>query len=61
LSYQSQRMSYAALARELRRRQEVYVAMGLSRGERVAVYLEKRLETVSRYLLHLRLEVRLFR
>jgi len=46
LSYQSQRMSYAALARELEAKAGGLCAMGLSRGERVAVYLEKRLETV---------------
>ncbi|MEK7844200.1 MAG: AMP-binding protein, partial [Pseudomonadota bacterium] len=46
LSYQDQSMSYAALARETGATANGLSAAGLSRGERVAVYLEKRLETV---------------
>lgn len=46
LSYQDQSMCYAHLAREIGTKADGLRALGLSRGERVAVYLEKRLETV---------------
>lgn len=46
LSYQDQSMSYAVLAKEIEAKAGGLQATGLSRGERVAVYLEKRLETV---------------
>ncbi len=46
LSYQYQSMSYAHLAKEIEAKASGLQAIGLSRSERVAVYLEKRLETV---------------
>lgn len=46
LSYQGQLMCYAALAEEVATTAGGLYALGLSRGERVAVYLEKRFETV---------------
>ena len=46
LLYQDQTMDYAILAGEIESRSGGLRALGLSRGERVAVYLEKRLETV---------------
>lgn len=46
LSYQDQSMSYAILAREVEAKADGLLALGLGRSERVAVYLEKRLETV---------------
>ena len=46
LSYDNQRMSYAMLAGAVAATAEGLRACGLSRGERVAVYLEKRSETV---------------
>lgn len=46
LSYQDQSMCYAHLAREIGTKAGGLRALDLSRGERVAVYLEKRLETV---------------
>lgn len=46
LSYQDQHMSYATLTGEIKAKATGLCAAGLSRGERVAVYLEKRLETV---------------
>lgn len=46
LSYQDQHMRYAALAEEVAAKASGLRALGLNRGERVAVYLEKRFETV---------------
>lgn len=46
LSYQDQRMGYATLAREIEATANGLMDAGLGRGERLAVYLEKRLETV---------------
>lgn len=46
LSYQDQSMCYTHLAGEVEAKAGGLHALGLGRGERVAVYLEKRLETV---------------
>lgn len=46
LVYQQQRLDYAALAREVELAAGGLLALGLGKGERVAVYLEKRFETV---------------
>lgn len=46
LLYQDQTMSYTLLAGEIEAKASGLCALGLIRGERVAVYLEKRLETV---------------
>ena len=46
LLYQDQTMSYSLLAGEIETKADGLRALGLSRGERVAVYLEKRLEIV---------------
>lgn len=47
LVYQRNRLSYADLAREIGLVREGLLALGLDRGERVAVYLEKRIEAVT--------------
>ncbi|MDQ3185404.1 MAG: acyl-CoA ligase (AMP-forming), exosortase A system-associated, partial [Pseudomonadota bacterium] len=47
LVYQGNRMSYPALAEEIESVGRAMRALGLDRGERVAVYLEKRPETVT--------------
>ncbi|OWW22244.1 acyl-CoA ligase (AMP-forming), exosortase A system-associated [Noviherbaspirillum denitrificans] len=46
LVYQGKRLSYSALAAGIERCANAYLELGLARGERVAVYLEKRHETV---------------
>lgn len=46
LSYRDQCMCYASLAGEVEAKAAGLRAQGLSRGERVAIYLEKRLENV---------------
>lgn len=46
LLYKDQAMSYALLAGEIDAKAGGFCELGLTRGERVAVYLEKRLETV---------------
>ncbi|MBY0475261.1 MAG: acyl-CoA ligase (AMP-forming), exosortase A system-associated [Nitrosomonas sp.] len=46
LSYQGQRMCYAMLAGHVEAKAGGFRELGLDRGERVAVYLEKRFETV---------------
>jgi acyl-CoA ligase (AMP-forming) (exosortase A-associated) len=46
LSYQDQSMSYAVLAKEIEAKASDLQVLGLGRSERVAIYLEKRLETV---------------
>lgn len=46
LSYQGKRQTYAELAESVRSAADGLIGLGLGRGERVAVYLEKRLETV---------------
>ncbi|MDR4514369.1 acyl-CoA ligase (AMP-forming), exosortase A system-associated [Nitrosomonas sp.] len=47
LSYQGQKKSYQELASEIEQLAAGLLSAGLGRGERLAVYLEKRLETVS--------------
>ncbi|MBA4143907.1 MAG: acyl-CoA ligase (AMP-forming), exosortase A system-associated [Nitrosospira sp.] len=47
LAHRENRLSYAALANELHLAGKAMLALGLARGERVAVYLEKRTETVA--------------
>ena len=47
LVYQRSRLSYADLARDIQSVREGLLALGLDRGERVAVYLEKRTEAVT--------------
>ena len=46
LTHDGRQLSYAALAQQVQSTAHALLALGLSRGERVAVYLEKRLETV---------------
>ncbi|HZV67491.1 MAG TPA: acyl-CoA ligase (AMP-forming), exosortase A system-associated [Telluria sp.] len=46
LVYGSQRLDYATLSAAVRRAAQAFLADGLGRGERVAVYLEKRIENV---------------
>src|ERR1700687_1692979 len=46
LAYQGEKLSYADLAARVKSAAENLLANGLGRRERVAVYLEKRLETV---------------
>ena len=46
LVYQGKRTGYAALAEEIDSTGKALLALGLDRDERVAVYLEKRPETV---------------
>lgn len=46
LIYQGQRLSYTVLAREVELAAAGLLTLGLGRGERLAVYLEKRFETV---------------
>ncbi|MDN2671981.1 acyl-CoA ligase (AMP-forming), exosortase A system-associated [Janthinobacterium sp. SUN026] len=47
LSWQGEEMHYAALAQSVREAAGALLALGLQRGARVAVYLEKRPENVS--------------
>ncbi|MGZ3253096.1 MAG: AMP-binding protein, partial [Burkholderiaceae bacterium] len=47
LCYQAQRWDYAALANEVKAVASGLQHLGLQRSERVAVYLEKRMETVA--------------
>jgi acyl-CoA ligase (AMP-forming) (exosortase A-associated) len=47
LTYQGRRVSYAALTAEVDRTAKGLLGLGLARGDRVAVYLEKRVETVA--------------
>ena len=47
LAYRQSRISYAELAKDIDSAAQAMLASGLDRGERVAVYLEKRLETVT--------------
>lgn len=46
LCYQTQRLDYAALSDEVKTIASGLLSLNLQRGERVAVYLEKRVETV---------------
>ena len=46
LVYQDRRLDYAALATDVQAAAIAVLSLGLGRGERLAVYLEKRLETV---------------
>ncbi len=47
LTYRERRLDYAALAGEVESTAAAMLALGLGRGERVAVWLEKRVETVA--------------
>jgi acyl-CoA ligase (AMP-forming) (exosortase A-associated) len=47
LTFQGRRVSYVALAAEVDRTARGLLALGLARSDRVAVYLEKRVETVA--------------
>ena len=47
LVYQDRRLSYADLAREVETWSEALLALEIGAGERVAVYLEKRVEAVA--------------
>src|SRR5688572_7347261 len=47
LLYQAQRLSYAELAESISRCTNALLEMGLGRSARVAVYMEKRLETAT--------------
>lgn len=47
LRYQHEDLSYAALALAVQSAGQLFLAQGIQRGERVAVYLEKRPETVA--------------
>jgi acyl-CoA ligase (AMP-forming) (exosortase A-associated) len=47
LVYGARRLDYASLAAEVRQVASALLALGLGRGERVAVYLEKRIENVT--------------
>lgn len=46
LAYQDRRLDYAALATDVQAAAAALLSLGLGRGERLAVYLEKRLETI---------------
>lgn len=46
LRFQRDSLTYAQLAERVRRISDAYLALGLNRQERVAVYLDKRFETV---------------
>ncbi|HZM44253.1 MAG TPA: acyl-CoA ligase (AMP-forming), exosortase A system-associated [Burkholderiales bacterium] len=46
LSYQQRRLTYAELARQVEAAARAYLDLGLARGDRVGIYLEKRFETV---------------
>jgi acyl-CoA ligase (AMP-forming) (exosortase A-associated) len=46
LKYRTESLSYAALAGEVRRTAAAYHALGVPRAARIAVWMEKRLETV---------------
>jgi acyl-CoA ligase (AMP-forming) (exosortase A-associated) len=47
LVYREQRLTYAGLAQQVGRAAQLFLACGAERGTRVAVYLEKRIETVA--------------
>ena len=46
LAYQRRALTYAALSDEVSQAAAAYLALGVGRGERIAVYMEKRFETV---------------
>lgn len=46
LTYQAQALTYSSLAAGMSRAAAAYLGLGLARAERVAVYMEKRIETV---------------
>lgn len=46
LVYQQQRLNYVTLAQKIELAADALLALGLGRGERLAIYLEKRFETV---------------
>ena len=46
LAYQRRALTYAALSDQMSAAAAAYLALGVGRGERVAVYMEKRFETV---------------
>ena len=46
LSYRGQSLSYAQLAASVSQASDCLLALGLDRGDRVAIYMEKRFETV---------------
>src|SRR5215471_1214151 len=46
LGFQRRSLSYASLAQDVDRAAAAYIGLGLQRSERVAVYLDKRFETV---------------
>lgn len=47
LSYRNQTLAYEALEQEIRQAAQLFAALGLGRSERVAVWLDKRIETVG--------------
>ena len=47
LVFQDRRLSYAELAREVETWSGALLALGIAAGERVAIYLEKRIEAVT--------------
>src|SRR5579883_3672440 len=47
LAYKGEALDYAALARRVSATASGYVGLGLARRDRVAIYLEKRFETVE--------------
>lgn len=47
LSYKGEVLDYAALAERVEKAAAAFLDAGLSRGERVAVYMEKRFETIA--------------
>lgn len=46
LAYQGRSLAYGALAEQVRAAARGFLVLGIERGERVAIFLEKRLETV---------------
>ncbi|MCC6531355.1 MAG: acyl-CoA ligase (AMP-forming), exosortase A system-associated [Burkholderiales bacterium] len=46
ITHQAQVLTYAALADAIRRCADAYAGLGLARSERIAIYLDKRFETV---------------
>jgi acyl-CoA ligase (AMP-forming) (exosortase A-associated) len=46
LAYRSDSLTYESLAADVSRARDAYLSLGLRRGERVAIYLDKQIETV---------------